>query len=155
HKSNYYIDLSGWAPKYFPAELVHNVNTLIQDKALFGSDWPAITPERWISEFNERSFKPEVRRKILLDNARRLFKLPQGFVSRKILGTCAAKIAGGTYRSCLRLSSKLESWRNPTAARLPSTESVSRFAAEKPRRSSVRASGSQSNFKPTEGWRAQ
>ena len=76
HKSNYYIDLSGWAPKYFPAELVHNVNTLIQDKALFGSDWPAITPERWISEFNELSFKPEVRRKILLDNARRLFKLP-------------------------------------------------------------------------------
>jgi len=55
---------------------VHNVNTLIQDKALFGSDWPAITPERWISEFNELSFKPEVRRKILLDNARRLFKLP-------------------------------------------------------------------------------
>jgi len=24
HKANYYIDLSGWAPKYFPAELIHN-----------------------------------------------------------------------------------------------------------------------------------
>src|SRR5438046_8763521 len=76
HKSNYYIDLSGWAPKYFPAELIHNVNTLLQDKALFGSDWPAITPERRIKEFDELAFKPEVRQKIMLDNAPRLFKLP-------------------------------------------------------------------------------
>jgi predicted TIM-barrel fold metal-dependent hydrolase len=75
HKSNYYIDLSGWAPKYFPAELVHNVNTLLQDKALFGSDWPAIGVERWLEEFQQVNIKPEVRKKIMLDNAVKFFGL--------------------------------------------------------------------------------
>ena len=75
HKSNFYIDLSGWAPKYFPAELVHHVNSLLQDKALFGSDWPAIGVERWMEEFEQLNLKPEVRQKILLDNAKKLFGL--------------------------------------------------------------------------------
>jgi predicted TIM-barrel fold metal-dependent hydrolase len=69
HKGNYFIDLSGWAPKYFPAELLHNINTLLQDKAMFGSDWPAIGVERWLEEFAQVNMKPEVRKKIMLDNA--------------------------------------------------------------------------------------
>lgn len=75
HKANYYIDLSGWAPKYFPAELVHNVNTLLQDKAMFGSDWPAIGVERWLEEFQQCNIKPEVRKKIMLENAKKFFAL--------------------------------------------------------------------------------
>jgi len=75
HKSNFYIDLSGWAPKYFPAELVHNVNSLLQDKALFGSDWPALSVERWMEEFEQLNLKPEVRKKILIDNAKKFFAL--------------------------------------------------------------------------------
>ena len=75
HKSNYYIDLSGWAPKYFPSELVHNVNTLLQDKVMFGSDWPAIGVERWLEEFQQINIKPEVRQKIMLDNAKKFFGL--------------------------------------------------------------------------------
>lgn len=75
HKLNFYIDLSGWAPKYFPDELVQQVNTLLQDKALFGSDAPAIPLDRWLSEFEELNIKPEVRQKIMLDNAKKLFKL--------------------------------------------------------------------------------
>jgi len=75
HKGNVYIDLSGWAPKYFPPQLVQQVNSLLQDKALFGSDWPVIGVERWMTEFQQLDFKPEVRKKILLDNAKKLFKL--------------------------------------------------------------------------------
>jgi uncharacterized protein len=75
HKTNFYIDLSGWAPKYFPASLVQYANSIIQDRVLFGSDWPAVTPERWLAEFEELPFKDEVRPKILLDNARQLFGL--------------------------------------------------------------------------------
>jgi predicted TIM-barrel fold metal-dependent hydrolase len=73
HKANYFIDLSGWAPKYFPAELLHNINTLLQDKAMFGSDWPAIGVERWLEEFQQVNMKPEVRKKIMLDNAVKFF----------------------------------------------------------------------------------
>ena len=43
------------------------------NKCLFGSDWPVITPERWLSEFEELKLKPEARQKILLENAKRLF----------------------------------------------------------------------------------
>lgn len=69
HKGNVYMDLSGWAPKYFPESVVQNVNTLIQDKVFFGSDYPIISPERWLSEFDALPIKDSVRPKILLHNA--------------------------------------------------------------------------------------
>ncbi|MBI2960712.1 MAG: amidohydrolase [Betaproteobacteria bacterium] len=69
HKGNVYMDLSGWSPKYFPESIVHNANTLVQDKVFFGSDFPVITPERWLSEFAALPIKETVRPKILLHNA--------------------------------------------------------------------------------------
>ena len=72
HKANLYIDLSGWSPKYFPAELVQHMNGLLQDKCLFGSDWPFLTPERWLADFAVLPIREAVRRKILCDNAQRL-----------------------------------------------------------------------------------
>jgi len=72
HKANLYIDLSGWSPRYFPAELVQNMNGLLQDKCLFGSDWPFLTPERWLADFAKLQLGEAVRRKILRDNAQRL-----------------------------------------------------------------------------------
>ncbi|MCW2760843.1 MAG: 4-hydroxyphenyl-beta-ketoacyl-CoA hydrolase [Marmoricola sp.] len=75
HKGNVYLDLSGWAPRYFPPQLVQQVNRLLPDRTLFGSDWPVITPERWLAEFDQLPFDDAVRRKILLDNAKALFGL--------------------------------------------------------------------------------
>ena len=75
HKSNVYLDLSGWAPQYLPPEVVKYADSLISDRVLFGSDWPVMTADRWMAEFDELPLKPETRRKILLDNARTLFGL--------------------------------------------------------------------------------
>lgn len=75
HKGNVYMDLSGWAPKYFPDSVVHNANTLIQDRVFFGSDFPVITPERWLAEFAELPIKETVRPKILLHNAAKFLGL--------------------------------------------------------------------------------
>lgn len=75
HKANVYIDLSGWSPKYFSPSLIQYANTLLQDKVLFGSDFPAISPERWLQDFEQAPFRDEVRPKILLENAKRLLKL--------------------------------------------------------------------------------
>lgn len=69
HKGNVYMDLSGWAPKYFPESIVHNANTLVQDKVFFGSDFPVISPQRWLEEFAALPIKETVRPKILLHNA--------------------------------------------------------------------------------------
>ncbi|XVV13965.1 amidohydrolase family protein [Actinoplanes sp. CA-131856] len=75
HKEHVHIDLSGWAPKYFPPQLIRYANTLLQDKVLFGSDYPVLTPDRWLADFDALDIKPAVRPKILKDNAARLLGL--------------------------------------------------------------------------------
>jgi hypothetical protein len=75
HKPYVYIDLSGWSPKYFPPQLVRYANTLLRDKVLFGSDYPVLTPDRWLADFDRLDIKPEVRPRILKDNAARLLNL--------------------------------------------------------------------------------
>jgi uncharacterized protein len=77
HKPLVYIDLSGWSPKYFPPQLVRYANTLLRDKVLFGSDFPLLTPRRWLADFAALDIKPEVRPLILKDNAVRLLGLGQ------------------------------------------------------------------------------
>jgi predicted TIM-barrel fold metal-dependent hydrolase len=75
HKPQVYIDLSGWSPKYFPPQLVQYANTLLKNKVLFGSDFPLITPDRWIADFDKLAIKPDVRQLIMKDNTARLLKL--------------------------------------------------------------------------------
>ena len=53
HKANVWIDLSGWSPKYFPPQLVQYANTQLKTKVLFGSDFPLITPDRWLADFEQ------------------------------------------------------------------------------------------------------
>jgi predicted TIM-barrel fold metal-dependent hydrolase len=75
HKPLVHIDLSGWSPKYFPPQLVQYANSLLQDKVLFGSDFPMLTPDRWLADFAKLPIKPEVVPKILKLNASRLLGL--------------------------------------------------------------------------------
>src|SRR3954467_7539004 len=60
HKAQVYIDLSGWSPKLFPPVLVQYANTVLQDKVLFGSDYPVITPDRWLADLEKTQIKPEL-----------------------------------------------------------------------------------------------
>jgi uncharacterized protein len=75
HKPNVYIDLSGWSPKYFSPELIRHANSQLKHKMLFGSDFPLITPDRWMKDFAEAGFRPEVQPLILKENAIRALKL--------------------------------------------------------------------------------
>ncbi len=75
HKANVWIDLSGWSPKYFPEALVRQANSQLQDRVLFGSDYPLLKPDRWLNDFATLELKDAVRPKILKDNAVRLLGL--------------------------------------------------------------------------------
>src|ERR1700751_2867297 len=75
HKPNVYIDLSGWSPKYFSPTLVQYANSRLKHKVLFGSDYPLITPDRWLSDFEKIGIRDEIRPLILKDNAVRLLGL--------------------------------------------------------------------------------
>ncbi|NJQ01715.1 4-hydroxyphenyl-beta-ketoacyl-CoA hydrolase [Streptomyces zingiberis] len=75
HKANVYIDLSGWSPKYFPPQLVRAAGGILRRKVLFGSDFPLITPERWLADFAGLDLKDEARPLILKENAARVLGL--------------------------------------------------------------------------------
>jgi len=65
HKSNVFMDLSGWSPKYLPKVIVEEARRRLRDKMLFGSDYPFITPDRWLADFEAvaaaSGFSPETR----------------------------------------------------------------------------------------------
>lgn len=75
HKPQVYIDLSGWSPKYFPPQLVQFANTQLKHKVLFGSDYPLITPDRWLGDFERLGMRDDVKPLILKENAARLLGL--------------------------------------------------------------------------------
>lgn len=76
HKHNTWIDLSGWSPKYFPEALVRAANSYLKKRVLFGSDFPLLTPDRWMRDAETAgALKPEVMPGILKDNAARLLGL--------------------------------------------------------------------------------
>ncbi len=75
HKANVFIDLSGWRPKYFPPELVRAAGGPLRHKVLFGSDYPLITPERWLADFQELGIPAERHPDILKGTAARILGL--------------------------------------------------------------------------------
>ena len=75
HKPNVYIDLSGWSPKYFPENLIQYTNTRLKHKMLFGSDFPLITPDRWLADFERLPIRDDVRPLVIKENAARLLGL--------------------------------------------------------------------------------
>ncbi len=72
HKANVYIDLSGWSPKYFPPQLVRALGRQLRTKALFGTDHPYITLERWLRDVETLDLDPDLLPMILKDNALRV-----------------------------------------------------------------------------------
>lgn len=75
HKANVFIDLSGWRPKYFPSELARAAGGRLSHKVLFGTDYPLITPERWMQDFEGLGIDPERLPGILKYNAARVLGL--------------------------------------------------------------------------------
>src|SRR4051794_37732892 len=72
---NVYMAGDAYAPKHWPPQAVHYANTYGQDKFLFGTDWAVIDPERAMDDIAGLGFRPEPFRKILRNNAIRIFNL--------------------------------------------------------------------------------
>jgi len=75
HKANVFIDLSGWAPRYIPRDLIAEASGRLRKKVLFGSDYPYISPVTWLEQFQELDIPDEARPLILHDNAARILNL--------------------------------------------------------------------------------
>jgi predicted TIM-barrel fold metal-dependent hydrolase len=75
HKPQVSIDLSGWSPKRFPPSLVTAMSRNLKRQMLFGSDYPLITPDRWLDDFAQLELEPDVRAAVLKENATRILGL--------------------------------------------------------------------------------
>lgn len=74
---NVFIGVDAYAPKHWPPQLVHYLNTYGREKVLFGTDWPVIDPERAMREIAALQLRPEAQELLLRGNALRVFnKLP-------------------------------------------------------------------------------
>ena len=75
HKTNLYIDISGWAPRYIPAEVIRDLKGRLQNQFVFGSDYPFIQPKRCLDELQELGIGDEALQKVLVGNGKRLLGL--------------------------------------------------------------------------------
>lgn len=75
HKANVYWEMSGWGPKYLPPQIIRDMRGRLQDKMMFGSDYPSIPYPRLIKEWNELGFTPEFLDKFFHGNAERVLGL--------------------------------------------------------------------------------
>ncbi len=71
--ANVFIGVDAYAPKHWPKQLVHFLNTYGRDKVLFGTDWPVIDPERAVREIAELGLRPESQARLMRENALRIF----------------------------------------------------------------------------------
>jgi predicted TIM-barrel fold metal-dependent hydrolase len=72
HKTNIWVEISGWAPRYIPAEVVREMKGRLQNQFLFGSDYPFIQPLRCVDELATLDIPEPVLKKVLRENAQRL-----------------------------------------------------------------------------------
>jgi hypothetical protein len=75
HKGNVFWEMSGWAPKYLPPQLKVDMRARLQDKIMFGSDYPSIPYPRLLKEWAELGYKDEIMDKIFHQNAERILGL--------------------------------------------------------------------------------
>ncbi len=72
---NVYIGADAYGPRHWKSEFVQFINTWGQDKVIFGSDYPVLEPERAVEEVGELGLRPEPLRKLLRENAERVYGL--------------------------------------------------------------------------------
>jgi predicted TIM-barrel fold metal-dependent hydrolase len=75
HKTNVYIDISGWSPRRIPAEVIRELRGRLTAQFVWGSDYPFLTPERCLDELDGLDLPDDVRPAVLHDNATRILGL--------------------------------------------------------------------------------
>jgi uncharacterized protein len=76
HKTNVYIDISGWAPRRIPPELIGELRGRLAGQFVWGSDFPFLAPQRCLDELAGLGLPDEVLRQVLHENAARILRLP-------------------------------------------------------------------------------
>jgi predicted TIM-barrel fold metal-dependent hydrolase len=75
HKTNVYLDISGWSPRRVPPEVIREMSGRLRGQFLWGSDFPFLTPERCLDELAGLGLPEDVLDTVLRENAARILGL--------------------------------------------------------------------------------
>jgi len=75
HKANVHMEMSGWSPKYFTEPLKREIRGRLQDRVMFGSDYPVLGYERLFRDWESEGYPAEVLEKVYRKNAQRILGL--------------------------------------------------------------------------------
>ena len=78
HKTNVYLDISGWSPRRIPRELIPEISGRLSDRFLWGSDFPFLTPERCLDEITTLGLPEAALDRLLYANAARVLGYATG-----------------------------------------------------------------------------
>ncbi len=73
HKANVSYELHGWGPKQFTPALKKEIRGRMQDRIMFGCDFPVLRYEKVVADWHAEGYPPEVLEKVLHANAERYF----------------------------------------------------------------------------------
>ena len=76
HKSNVYVDISGWKYRYLPDDVRREMSRRLSGQFLFGTDYPMFDPAEQLVEFDRLGLPEPVARRVLHDNADELLAGP-------------------------------------------------------------------------------
>jgi uncharacterized protein len=74
HKTNVWVDLSGWRPRYIPSEVKREASGRLRDRFVWGSDYPMLDPGRILDEIGDLDLG-DAEEAVLRGNAARLLGL--------------------------------------------------------------------------------
>jgi predicted TIM-barrel fold metal-dependent hydrolase len=72
---NVFIGSDAHSPKYWPESFKHYANTYGQDKVMFGTDFPVLDFKRTLAEIDALGLEGNSKRKLLRENALRVYRL--------------------------------------------------------------------------------
>ena len=69
HKSNVYLDISGWKYRYLPEEVKREIPRRLRNQFCFGTDYPMFDPEACLNELDRLELPADVAQAVRHDNA--------------------------------------------------------------------------------------
>jgi predicted TIM-barrel fold metal-dependent hydrolase len=69
------MEMSGWSPKYFADSLKREIRGRLQDRVMFGSDYPVLAYDRLFRDWESEGYPDAVLEKVYRRNAERILGL--------------------------------------------------------------------------------
>jgi len=69
HKTSVWYELHGWSPRYFAPDLKQEIGRRLQDRVMFGADYPLLSYERLLQDWRGEGYGDAVLDKVLGRNA--------------------------------------------------------------------------------------